>query len=130
MTDDCVMEERSRPDRSRRVLLHHGVYIAPVGGSAPPRRLVAEGISFGGMFVRCGDELPEGTMVAVDLEVHGLPMPFAEGEVIWQRADLHVDPAGRWRMPGFAVRFFPLNRRAQALLEYLVAGPELATPHS
>ncbi len=116
------MRSRARLARSPRALLRHPVYVSPLDASVPPRRLIAEDISLGGMFVRCGDELPEGTLVTVDFEVHGLPVPFARGRVLWQRADLVVEGRGRWRPPGFAVVFFPVTRRARALLERLVLG--------
>jgi len=105
--------------RSPRVLLRHAVYVGPDDGRAPLQRLVGEDISRGGMFVLNDDELPDGTIVTIDLEVHGLPMPFARGRVVRQRG-LVIRREARWRLPGFAIQFFSLSPRARALLDYLL----------
>jgi hypothetical protein len=69
------------------------------------------------MFLRSNLLLPAGTRVSLAFEAKGQPLPFAEAEVIWQRA-----PTADGGTAGFALRFTRfLNQRGPELVEQLVS---------
>ena len=65
------------------------------------------------MFIRTPQPFAQGTRLAIDLEVRGRVLAFAEVEVAWSRND-----AGR--APGSGVKFTQLAPRARALVDHLV----------
>lgn len=80
-------------------------------------RLLSGDLSARGMFLKMEAPPEVGTVVVLAFETRGRVLPFAEGEVAWQRQG------------GFGVRFTRfLHPRAQALVEYLAAHLETGVP--
>jgi hypothetical protein len=111
------MSENSPSSRSERVPFARPVHVTPLDCSEQPLRLVGGNLSRTGMFLRSNLLLPAGTKVSLAFEAKGQPLPFAEAEVIWQRA-----PTADGGTAGFALRFTRfLNQRGPELVEQLVS---------
>lgn len=117
--------------RLERVPFSRPVRVTPIeGGSQPSLRLIGGNLSRSGMFLRSPLLLEPGTKVALALEAKGQSLPFAEGEVIWQREPAKASDGAH---PGFGIKFTNfLHARAPELVDALVTrGMEkLAQPPS
>jgi hypothetical protein len=111
------MSENSPSSRSERVPFARPVHVTPLDASGQPMRLVGGNLSRTGMFLRSQLLLPPGTKVSLAFEAKGQPLPFAEAEVVWQRA-----PSADGGTSGFALRFSRfLNPKGPELVEQLVS---------
>ncbi|MBM4381216.1 MAG: PilZ domain-containing protein, partial [Deltaproteobacteria bacterium] len=110
------MSETSPSSRSERVPFARPVHVTPLDASGQPMRLVGGNLSRTGMFLRSQLLLPAGTRVSLAFEAKGQTLPFAEAEVVWQRA-----PSADGGTSGFALRFSRfLNPKGPELVEQLV----------
>lgn len=82
-------------------------------------RLMSVDVSVEGMFIEMTKPLVAGSRVALALEAGEQVLPFAQGEVVWQREFSNV---ALGRRAGFAVKFTRfLHPRSKELLRYLTS---------
>src|SRR6476469_8887758 len=104
--------------RLERVPFARPVRVTPLSGGQPSLRLVGGNLSRSGMFLKSPLTLEPGTKVALSLEAKGQSLPFAEGEVIWEREE----KAAAGENPGFGVKFTQfLHPRSPELVDALVS---------
>ncbi|MFL5320532.1 MAG: AMIN domain-containing protein [Myxococcaceae bacterium] len=104
--------------RLERVPFARPVRVTPLEGGQPSLRLLGGNLSRSGMFLRSPLLLEPGTKVSLSLEAKGQTLPFAEGEVIWQREPAKASDGAH---PGFGVKFTQfLHPRSPELVNALV----------
>ena len=118
--------------RAPRVKFIRPVRVTLISGSPKAYRLKSRNLSFSGMFLEMPKPLEAGTRVALSLEAGEKVLPFAEGEVVWQR---EFTNRMLGRRAGFAVKFTEFSHpRSKDLIKHLCetngVGRPLAPPKS
>ena len=113
--------------RQPRVPFERRVWVGNADVNGPMKRLWAQNLSKGGMFIRTREPFQLGSQLLVALDGAQEILPLAEGTVVWQRQarDSGESPD---QPPGVGIAFTSLKPAVGVLLDTLVESGGVPAP--